>query len=48
VDLLQKKVITNFKKVREWRGASDGGPKMLETLVEAVKDVEDKDPIVDG
>jgi hypothetical protein len=35
VDLLQK-VITNFKKVRERRGAPDDGPKVLEVLVEEI------------
>jgi hypothetical protein len=48
VDLLQKKAITNFKKVREQRGAPDDGPEVLEALVEAAKDVEDEDPVVDG
>jgi hypothetical protein len=48
VDLLQKEVITNFKKVQERRGASDDGPEVLEALVEATKDVEDEDPVVDG
>jgi hypothetical protein len=48
VDLLQKKVITNFKKVQEWRGASNDGLEVLEALVEAAKNVEDKDPVVDG
>jgi hypothetical protein len=47
VDLLQKEVIVNFKKVRERRGALDDGPEVLEALVEATKDVEDEDP-VDG
>jgi hypothetical protein len=48
VDLLQKEVIVNFKKVREQWGASDDGPEVLEALVEAAKDVEYEDPIVDG
>jgi hypothetical protein len=46
VDLLQE-VIVNFKKLRERRGASDDGPKVLEALVEAVNDVEYEDPVVD-
>jgi hypothetical protein len=33
VDLLQKEVIMNFKKVREWRGALDDGLEVLEALV---------------
>jgi hypothetical protein len=47
VDLLQK-VIMNFKKVKERRGALDDGPEVLEALVEATKDIEDKDPVIDG
>jgi hypothetical protein len=46
VNLLQE-VIVNFKKLRERRGASDDGPKVLEALVEAVNDVEYEDPVVD-
>jgi hypothetical protein len=47
VDLLQKEVIVNFKEVQEWRGASDDGPEMLKVLVEAAKDVENDDTVVD-
>jgi hypothetical protein len=48
VDLLQKEVIANFKKVQERRGAPDDGPEVLKALVEAAKDVEDEDPVIDG
>jgi hypothetical protein len=48
VDLLQKEVIVNFKKVWERRGAPDDGPEVLEALVEAARDVEDKDSVIDG
>jgi hypothetical protein len=43
-----EEVTTNFKKVRERRGAPDDGPKVLEALVEAAKDVKDEDPVIDG
>jgi hypothetical protein len=33
--------------VREWRGALDDDPEMLEVLVEAAKDVENDDTVVD-
>jgi hypothetical protein len=36
VDLLQKEVITNFKKVQERRGAPNDDPKELEELVEEI------------
>jgi hypothetical protein len=36
VDLLQKEVIANFKKVREQRGVPDDGPEVLEVLVEEI------------
>jgi hypothetical protein len=45
---LPKEVIVNFKKVRERRGAPDDGPEVLEALVEAAKDVEGEDPVIDG
>jgi hypothetical protein len=48
VDLLQKEVIGDFKKVQEQRRASDDGPEVLEALVETANDVEDEDPVVDG
>jgi hypothetical protein len=48
VDLLQKEVIANFEKIRERRGVPDDGPEVLEVLVEAMKDVEDEDPVIDG
>jgi hypothetical protein len=47
VDLIQNKVIVNFNKVQQRRGASDDGPEMLEMLVEATKDVEDEDSFID-
>jgi hypothetical protein len=46
VDLLQKEVIMNFKKVREWRGAPDDGPEVLEALVEGEDSVINKRPQV--
>jgi hypothetical protein len=51
VDLLHKEVIANFlnfKKVRERRGAPDDDPEVLEALVEAAKDVEDENPVIDS
>jgi hypothetical protein len=46
VDLLQKEVIANFKKVRERRGAPDDGLEVLKALIKAAKDVEDEDPVI--
>jgi hypothetical protein len=38
----------NFKKVQERRGVLDDGPEVLEALVEATKDVEDEDLVING
>jgi hypothetical protein len=48
VDLFQKVVIINFKKVQERRGAPDDGHEVLEVLVEAMMDVEDEDLVING
>jgi hypothetical protein len=47
VELLQDQVIPNLQEGREWRVAPYDGAEVLKTQVQAAKDVEDENPIVD-
>jgi hypothetical protein len=48
VKLLQEQIIPNFEEVQKWRVASNNGAHVLEALVQPPKDVEDKDPVING
>jgi hypothetical protein len=46
-ELLQDQVIPNLQEGREWCVASYDGTEVLKPRVQAAKDVEDEDPVVD-
>jgi hypothetical protein len=48
VKLLQEQIILNFEKVRERQVALNDGANVLEALIQSPKDVEDKDPVING
>jgi hypothetical protein len=48
VKLLQEQIIPNFEEVQKRRVAPNDGAHVLEALVQAPKDVENEDPVVNG